>query len=320
MNKDELQESKALIKLKCIKNIIDILHNLNMIDNDVDAKQYNIYLDYIKESDFTTFKVEIKSEGYYKNNPLFKFNFKLKDESTGFAIFKLIREYFVKKNDLQYSGFQYDRKDDKLCYSSQQVITNHRVNLYSKIHSEKDLKKLDKFNEKIYEQYETFFKNTHTNTFNKDKIQQLKAEEKGNIVISVINMLQELLNLESYKEQHYDIIMDYTKIDNYYRFDVKILKNDQQKPFSINFKLKDKEKGLSIFDKIMESYIDNTLVMYDGYKNSLSSNKTNYMIKSKNKINIIYKMSTFDAETIIPNIKNKIEQNVNAKTLKKSNN
>lgn len=320
MNKDELQESKALIKLKCIKNIIDILHNLNMIDNDVDAKQYNIYLDYIKESDFTTFKVEIQSEGYNKNNPLFKFNFKLKDESTGFAIFKLIREYFVKKNDLQYSGFQYDRKDETLSYSSQQVITNHRVNLYSKIHSDKDLKKLEKFNQKIYEQYETFFRNTRTNTFNKDKIQQLKAEEKGNIVISVISMLNELLNIDSYKEQYYDITMDYIKIDNYYRFDVKILKNNQQKPFSINFKLKDKEKGLEIFDKIIESYIDNTLVVYDGYNQSVSPNKINYIIKSKNKINIIYKMSTFDSETIIPKIKKEIEQNENVKTLKKSNN
>ena len=170
MNKDELQQNKALIKLKCIKNVIDILHILNMIDNDVDSKQYNIYLDYLKESDFTTFKVEIQSEGYNKNNPLFKFNFKLKDESTGFAIFKLIREYFVKKNDLQYSGFSYDIKDGNLNYASHQIITNHRVNLYSIIHSKKDLKKLQKLNKKIYEQYESFFRNNHPSTFNKDKI------------------------------------------------------------------------------------------------------------------------------------------------------
>ena len=116
MNKDEIQATKALTKMNCIKKIIEILQTLNLLEDSLDMKQYNIVLDYIKNNnqlndndDFTTFKTTIYSNkskaSRNKETKIFDFNFKLKDEATGFAIFKNIREYFLEKNDLQYSSF-----------------------------------------------------------------------------------------------------------------------------------------------------------------------------------------------------------------------
>lgn len=269
MNKDEIQSTKALTKMNCIKKVIEILQNLNLLENSADMKQYNIVLDYIKNDNsmddnenFTTFKVTVYSSRLYvgqsKETKMFDFNFKLKDEDTGFAIFKNIREYFLEKNDLQYSCFQSSHNFDNLKYTEHTIYTNHNVHLTSMIHSKKDEMKLEKFQEKICKKYGRFVKTINTSNLSKDEIQILKAKQKSNITFAIIDTLNKLEECDISRSHVYDIVLDYKEYKNedFIVFKIKLLKNRANEIFNMNFKLKDKNIGIDLFDKISRYFVE----------------------------------------------------------------
>ena len=267
MNKDEIQSIKAFSKMNCIKRIIDVLQELNLLENNDDMKKYNIVLDYVKNKneDFTTFKTTIYSNRIdsvdKKETKMFDFNFKLKDETTGFAILKSIREYFLSKNDLQYSGFRKnDESTSNLEFETHEVITNHNVNLISKIHSKKDILKLEEYNNKIINTYEMFVKTINTTGLSRDEIQVLKAYKKAEIVMAVIDMLHDLESSDIHRTHIYDISMDYKQQkednDDFTVFDIKLLKDSANLIFNLNFKLKDEKIGIELFNKISKHFVD----------------------------------------------------------------
>ena len=267
MNKDEIQEIKALSKMNCIKKIIDILQELNLLENNEDMKQYNIVLDYdeSEKDGFTTFKTTIYSKrlntNEKKETKLFDFNFKLKDQNTGFGILKSIREYFLSKNDLQYSGFRKNNNSySNLKFETLEVITNNNVILISKIHSNKVILKLEEYKDKIINTYEMFVKSINTTGLTKDEIQILKACKKSELVMVVIDMLHELEECDIYRMHVYDILMDYKKqnIDNeeFSEFDIKVLKDQTSPIFNLNFKLKNEEMGIELYNKIAEYFVN----------------------------------------------------------------
>lgn len=323
MNKDEIQLSKALIKLKSIKRLIDILQDLNLTENDKDMKDYNIILDYKKDEDqnFTTFKVKIDSKGLDKHNimvnkSLYNFNFKLKDENTGFALFKVIREYFVMKNDLKCPNFQTNPyyNINKLNFITHEIETNHHVKLTSMIHSKKDEEKLIKFNNRIYQKYDKYIRRVHTVDYDKDEIQILKAEKKKEIVFVVIDMLNELNNTNTCNKQ-YEIFMDYERVKDCYKFKIQILKDNKSMPLDISFKLNDLKVGTEIFNEIVKYYIDNTNIECPVYGND-SGPKVNYGFYSKNRVNLTYRIPSEYFRESVTSFENLITIKEKAKKLK----
>lgn len=325
MNKDEIQLSKALIKLRAIKRLIDILQDLNLTENDIDMKDYNIILDYNKDidEDFTTFKVKVNYRGLDKRNILvdkllYNFNFKLKDENTGFALFKAIREYFVMKNDLKCPGFQKNPyyNINKLNYIMHQIETNHHVKLTSMIHSKKDEEKLQKFNNKIYQKYGKYIRKVHTVDYSKDETQILKAQKKKEIVFVVIDMLNELNNTNTSHKQ-YEIFMDYEKFNDFYKFKIQILKDNKSMPLDISFKLNNLKLGIDLFNEIIRYYIENTNIEFPIY-GTCDDSKINYGIIGKNGVNITYRIpsESYSESTIV--FQSMIEAKRNAKKLEKA--
>ncbi len=325
MNKDEIQISKALIKLRSIKRIIDVLQDLNLTENDKDMKDYNIILDYNKDEDedFTTFNVKINSKGLDRHNmlvdkPLYNFNFKLKDENTGFALFKSIREYFVMKNDLKCPGFQTNPyyNVNKLNFTMHQIETNHHVKLTSMIHTKKDEEKLQKFNNKIFQKYGKYIRKVHTVDYNKDETQILKAQKKKEIVFVVIDMLNELNNTNtSYKP--YEIFMDYESVKDFYKFKIQILKDNKSMPLDINFKLNDEKMGIDVFNEIVKYYIENTNIEVPIYGDN-NGPKTNYGIIGKNGVNITCRIPSEYYNESITTLENSIKAKNDIKKLEKA--
>jgi len=327
MNKDEIQLTKALIKLKAIKKIIDILQDLNLLENDENMKDYNIILDYYKfdEDDFTTFNVKVNAKSLGKYNlicdkSLLNFNFKLKDENSGFALFKIIREYFVMKNDLKFPSFQknYNSQYNGLKYLKHEVETNHHVSLTSMIHTKKDEEKLTKFNKDIFNKYKTYIRKIHTVDFDKDEIQTLKAEKKKEIAFAVIDMLKELSNSND-NDKSYEIFMNYESFNECYIFKIQILKNNKSLPLNINFKLKDKSKGIQMLNDIVKYYIENTDIMFDGYSNKDNHNENiNYSIIGQNRVNLSYIIPSIYSKESIIYFKNLIKAKNETKILEKA--
>ncbi len=316
MNKDEIQATKALTKMNCIKKIIEILQTLNLLEDSLDMKQYNIVLDYIKNNnqlndndDFTTFKTTIYSNkskaSRNKETKIFDFNFKLKDEATGFAIFKNIREYFLEKNDLQYSSFltlknSYDlKKSDPLevKYKWHRIFTNHNVSLTSMIYTKKDEMKLEDFQDKILKKYDKFVKTINTSNLSKDELQVLKANQKAKIVMTIIDTIYELEECDVPRLHTYDIVLDYKEIkngkNNFTIFKIKLLKNRTNEIFNINFKLKNKEIGFDLFDKISKYFvkINKNSIKYfaDNSHNETNIENIMHIINAYN-INLICRM------------------------------
>ncbi|MBE6153161.1 MAG: hypothetical protein E7166_02885 [Firmicutes bacterium] len=328
MNKDDIQQSKALIKLKNIKRTINLLQELNLSENENNMKEYNIVLDYNKDvnDEFTTFIVKVIAEGYNNNSmridkTLYDFNFKLMDEDTGFAIFKEIREYFVKKNNLQYPSFVrdegYNKKRDTK-YTSYQIKTNHHVTLVSMIHSKKDEEKLEKLNDRIFEKYGTYIRKIHIVNSQKDEIQIFKAEKKRELAFITIDMLNELNEISDNFKKTYDIIIDHEKLNDSYKFKIKISKNNKTIPLNINFKLKDKRSGIELLNDIVKYYLQNYDIILNNYEISKSDNTLDYVIIGTNNVNINYKIPMEFGEEAISQFKNTINNRKDIKTLKKT--
>lgn len=332
MNKDEIQETKALIKLKCIKKIIDILFEINKSENERDIKQYDIVLDYHKDNlkDFTVFKVKVISEGINdKNmrfdNVLFDFNFKLKDEMTGFAILKNIREYFVKKSEFKYSLFQvneiYNGKsnNNELKYFNHQIKTNRHIDLCSMIHSKKDEQKLEKLSHRIHENSKPFILEPNKVDSNKDEIQLIKANMKKELAFTVINMLNELAMADNEQASAYEMLLDYRKNSYYCEFSIKILKNNKTIPFNINFKLKDKKQGINILNEIVNYYIENYAIVFDAFNSGITTyGKRDYIIISQNNINLNYRIPEEYFDESLNIFKESLNKKKNVKKLTKA--
>ncbi len=269
MDKDELQLCKATIKMKYIKKIMDQLQELNLIEEDSDLKSYDIILDYYRNSDenFTTFKVSIEYTSLQNKGKLFNFNFKLKDEKTGFRIFNSIRNHFLENDDLEFAAFKYKRySKNGLKFSNHHIITNHHVNLYSIIHDKKDEEELLKFQSLIDKKYNYYKKRINYSNLSKDEIQITKALKKKELVYTIIDMLHDL-NLQN-KSHYYRLELEYSnKIDDYYKFDIKVYKDEANTPFSISFKLNNLEKGTDILNEIGLYFINVNNCTLDYYHN-----------------------------------------------------
>lgn len=331
MNKDEIQQTKALIKLKGIKRIINILQDLNLLENDEDMKDYEIVLDYKKDKkqDFTTFIINVNTSGLNEdsmrvNRTLFDFNFKLKDEDSGFLIFKNIREYFVKQNDLQYPSFQRNELynlvgNNELEFSSYRIRTNHHVNLISMIHSKEDQEKLQKLNSKIFEKYRTYIRKVHNVDYDKDMTQLQKALKKSELVIAVIDMLDELKSTSSINGKLYNILLDCEPYNDFYVFKIQILKNDSSVPLNIKFKLNDKKTGIEIFNRIVKYYIENIDIIDSSDHKSNGIMKTDYRLVGKKGLNINYRIPNEYFDECFNIFNNTINEKLNSKKLEKTN-
>ena len=272
MNKDELQLCKATIKMKYIKKIIDLLQELNLIEEDSDLKTYNIVLDYYRNSDenFTTFKISIEYTSLQNKGRLFDFNFKLKDEKTGFKIFNNIRKHFLENDDLEFSAFKYKpHSKNGLKFSNHHIITNHHVNLYSIIHDKNDEDELLKFQYLIDKKYNYYKKRINYSNLSKDEIQITKALKKKELVYTIIDMLHDLSDLNTNNKSHYyRLELEYSDIVNdCYRFDIKVYKDEVNTPFNINFKLNNLEKGAEILNDIGSYFINVNNCTLDYYHN-----------------------------------------------------
>jgi len=282
-------------------------------------KEYSIILDYEKNNkyDFTSFIVKVNAE--YINNKhmrldktLFNFNFKLKDENTGFAIFKEIREYFVKKNDLQYPSFQIDESGK---YVNYQIKTNHHVTLCSMIHSKNDINKLEKLNNRIFEKYKAYIRKIHTVNSLKDEIQISKAEKKRELALVVIDMLNELTEVSDINDKSYQILIDNAEIKDFYEFRIQLLKNNKSIPLNIAFKLRNKRIGVEILNEIVNYYAKNYNIMFDSYDyKTLNNSNIDYVIIGNNNISINYRIPKEYFDESITKFNNTIQ----SKRLKKT--
>lgn len=292
MNKDEIQQEKALIKMDIIKQMMDILQKINLLEDDQDMKQYNIELDYEKGQDCpqTIFKITVsyKSKNFYEQvvtNNLFDINFKLYDESLGFNILQSLRQQFVDNNDLQYSGFDIDTYKNKVI--AHKIVTNHHVDLHSKIHEDMDLNKLEKFNQKINENYECFTRYAHLSTLDKDQKQTMKAELKAELISKIIAMLS-ALNSISVRKHSYEIVTSISKAieQDCYIFDTRVMKDRNSLPFNLGFKLYDKDFGLILISSILKEFKENNncLECYSTY-----DNESLYTLRNDNFINLSVK-------------------------------
>lgn len=323
MNKDEIQIEKATTKMKYIKRLMDLLQELNLLENECEMKHYDIILDYNKfaKNDFTTFIISIKYDildhyGMPKKATLFNFNFKLHDEATGFAILKSLRHHFLDNNDLQYAAFKIN--DDKLSninYSEHQIITNHHINLYSKIHDKKDEEKLVKFQNIIDTRYSAYKKIINTTNLTKDEIQLLKAKKKEEIAYLMIDMLHDLSNFKG-KRHSYRLELEYNKKDimtNYSKFDIKIFKDEASLPFNMSFKLCDTNKGIEILNNISKYFINTNNCDLDYYNNGFNSKVSYECVKySENGLTkLTYNIPNEDFKNIIFDLSNVVSENKN---------
>ncbi len=292
MNKDEVQQQKATIKMKFVKEAMDVLQQINLLEDEKNMKHYDIILDYEKpEGELQTiFKVDITCDrkdfyGNLKKSKLFSINFKLYDENTGFAIFKSLRNHFLANNDLQYSAFQSEYNNQNN-FSKHIVVTNHHVNLLSIIHSQKDTDKLQIFNNKINDCYDYFTRYVHLNSYTKDEKQEKKAILKTLLIKKIIKMFEDLNQL-NYIKHNYDVVMNYEKAmdGDFYIFETKILKDRTSLPFNLGFKLKNEELGIELFNQILSEYKNNNTCL----ECFNMDDKPKYTLMSESLVNVILK-------------------------------
>jgi len=280
---------KASEKTNCLFKLIDALQNLNIFENIEDLRQYDIILDYNDNAEgFTTFIIKINSKKSNVNNTMFNINFKLKDKNVGKEIFENIRNYFLHKNDLQYSCFgEIDDYTSKTSKHGYKVITNHGVNLCSVIKDEEDKETLMKFDNLIREKYNEFNNNNNMTGLTKDQIQTLKSNEKNNIIYAIMNLLITLNDINENKDMYYiDFENKKKKDENFTTFSAKINKNDKSEIFNINFKLESELLGYYLFNKTITTFVvnnqdkfqylgidrnnDKQIISMDGIKTSLN--------------------------------------------------
>ena len=165
------------------------------------------------------------------------------------------------------------------------------------IYTKKDEMKLEDFQDKILKKYDKFVKTINTSNLSKDELQVLKANQKAKIVMTIIDTIYELEECDVPRLHTYDIVLDYKEIkngkNNFTIFKIKLLKNRTNEIFNINFKLKNKEIGFDLFDKISKYFvkINKNSIKYfaDNSHNETNIENIMHIINAYN-INLICRM------------------------------
>lgn len=299
MGQNEKQLTKAIMKINLINNLITSYEKINELEERDKMKPYTVILDYKDEGSFTKFIVNFQ-KGKYNVQDIFDMHFSLNDQNKGLELFQKLREKFVKRDSIQYSGFstEYGKTTDHF------IRKNNSVELKTSIHTSKDLETLKNYNNIINNSKVFGYKGFNTGNKTKDELQLIKAKAKANIVCDIINTLSDLNNLEenynnmkSYNlEINYDLFND-TNDEKYYKYNIQLIKNGlykNKKLLNLNFSLKNHNIGLRIIQEILRNFSQNNDILLSSFDSNGNS-----VIQNKSRIKIITNIKTdYDKEKI----------------------
>lgn len=309
MGQNEKQLIKATTKINLINNLIVSYEKINELEEYNKMKPYTIILDYKNIDDFTKFIINVQKG---KNNieNIFNINFSLNNKETGLNLFQKLREKFIERDCVQYTGFS--SKYGKI--TNHFIRKNNCIELQSNINSSKDYEGLNEYNKKINNS--KIFGYKCVNTFNKtkDELQLIKAKAKINIVCDFINTLSQLNNLEEEynKKKHYILKINYDlfKDENnnkYYKYHIHLNKLGLHKNntiLNIKFSLNNHNIGLRIIQELLRNFYQNTdivIASFDEHRNSI--------IQNNSKIKIITNTKSLLDKEKINSIHNEINYN-----------
>jgi len=311
MGKNDKQLIKALQKINLINTLIELFEKCNELEDYNNMKSYLVTLDYLDKKDYTKFFIKLNKTKSEKNDTIFDMNFSLNNKQKGLELFQKLREKFVERDSIQYSGFLINDDVQKKHF----IKKNNNVELKTNIHNNDEYKLLEDYNKKIAESNVFGYKGFNVSGKTKDQLQLIKAKAKANIVCSIINSLSYLNNLEDnyndmkpYKlDIKYSIHNDNIYDEKYYKYSINLIKNGLEKDkilLYLNFSLKNHEIGLKIIEKIIRNFTQNTDILFT------LMNNNNLTVLNKSNIQIINNFKTEKEKQIFNMLNEELAPNI----------
>lgn len=303
MGRREKLLTKAVKKIILTNTLIRSLEEINELEEYENMKQYSIILDYKDESDYTNFFVTIQKNKHRESDNIFDIKFCLDNKQDGLDLFQKLRQNFVKRDSIQFTGFngKFNTITDHF------IKKNSNIELKTVIKNDDDLENLKEYNDIINQSKVFGYKRFNPSGKTKDELQLFKAKTKANIICNIISTISELNNLEENRNNMKDYKVNisynvYNDLSNgtYYKYNINLIKNSikgNKTLLNFNFSLKNHKDGLDIITEIINNFNLNTEVILSTF-----NSKGNSSISNKSNIEIITELKTDSERAIFDNL------------------